>query len=73
MFEGAGMSKEDEAIEREREEKYLAQIRQDQQRYQAAANDSEAPEPVKKSGGGILPRKKRKGEKTTFLDDDDFP
>jgi len=66
------MSREDEVIEREREEKYLQQIRQDQERYQAAANETEAPEPIKKSSSGILPRKKRKGEKTTLLDDDDL-
>lgn len=67
------MSREDEVIEREREEKYLEQIRRDEERYQAAAYETEAPEPIKKSGGSILPRKKRKGEKTTLLDDDDFP
>lgn len=68
------MSREDEVIEREREEKYLDQIRKDQERYQAAANDTETPEPVKKSGSGLhLPRKKRKGEKTTLLEDDEFP
>lgn len=69
------MSREDEVIEREREEKYLEQIRKDQDRYQAAANETEAPEPVKKSGsGGLhLPRKKRKGEKTTLLSDEEFP
>ncbi|KAF6023583.1 hypothetical protein EB796_018107 [Bugula neritina] len=70
--QGSGMSREDEVIEREREEKYLQQIRQDQERYQAAANETEAPEPIKKSSSGILPRKKRKGEKTTLLDDDDL-
>ena len=74
MLIGAGMSREDEVIEREREEKYLEQIRKDQERYQAAANETEAPEPIKKSNGGLhLPRKKRKGEKTTLLDDEDFP
>lgn len=72
---GAGMSREDEIIEREREEKYLEQLRKDQERYQAAANETEAPPGGKKSGvlGGILPTRKRKGEKTTLLDDDDFP
>lgn len=73
VFSGSGMSREDEVIEREREEKYLEQIRKDQERYQAAANETEVPDPVKKShSGGILPRKKRKGEKTTLLDDDDL-
>lgn len=69
---GAGMSREDEVIEREREEKYLEQIRKDEERYQAAANETETPEPIKKSVG-IFPRKKKKGEKTTLLDDEDFP
>lgn len=65
------MSREDEVIEREREEKYLEQIRKDQERYQAAANETEGP-PAKKITS-ILPKKKRKGEKTTLLDDDDTP
>lgn len=64
------MSREDEIIEREREEKYLEQIRKDQERYQAAANETEGPEPVQKSHNGIMPRRKRKGEKTTLLDND---
>lgn len=66
------MSREDEIIEREREERYLEQIRADEQRYQAAANETEGPEPKKTGLPGIL-KKKRKGEKTTLLDDDDFP
>lgn len=70
---GAGMSREDEVIEREREEKYLSQIRQDQERYQAAANETAAPAPVKKSIGHILPRRKPKEEKTTLIDKEDFP
>lgn len=70
---GAGMSREDEVIEHEREEKYLDQIRKDKERYQAAANETEAPAPVRKSLGNILPRKKKKEEKTTLLDSPDFP